>query len=92
MHTSEWRVEPGSMTTWTKVMRGSEQDGDLAIVAKTYAIVGYSAEDVANLIAAAPELLEQCKYLLENAGAAGWSEFMLADARAAIAKAEGRSE
>lgn len=39
---------------------------------------------------AAPDLLEQCKYLLENAEAACWSEFMLADARAAIAKAEGR--
>lgn len=50
------------------------------------------AGDSARLIAAAPELLEQCKYLLENAEAAGWSEFMLADARAAIAKAEGRAD
>lgn len=51
-------------------------------------------EDRANarLIAAAPELLAACKYLLENAEAAGWSEFMLADARAAIANAEGRGE
>lgn len=61
MHTSEWRFEPGSMTTWTKVMRGSEQDGDLEIVAKTYSIAGYSAEDVAKLIAAAPEMLAVCR-------------------------------
>jgi hypothetical protein len=46
----------------------------------------------ARLIASAPELLNACKYLLDNAEAAGWSEFMLADARAAIVKAEGRSE
>jgi hypothetical protein len=46
----------------------------------------------ARLIAAAPELLAACKYLLENAEAAGWSEFMLSDAKAAISKAEGRGE
>lgn len=56
MQTSEWRVGPGSMTTWTKVMRGSEK-GDLEIVAKTYSIKGCSAEGVANLVAAAPSLL-----------------------------------
>lgn len=53
---------------------------------------GLDKRDSQRLLAAAPDLLEQCKYLLENAEAAGWSEFMLADARAAIAKAEGRSE
>ena len=38
----------------------------------------------------APDLLAACKYLLENAESDGWSELMLSDARAAIAKAEGR--
>ena len=41
---------------------------------------------------AAPELLEACKYLLANAEAEGWSGLMLSDARAAIAKAEGRKK
>lgn len=50
------------------------------------------AEANAHLVAAAPELLAACKYLLENAEAAGWSDFMLADVRAAIAKAEGRGD
>lgn len=45
--------------------------------------------DNAKLIAAAPELLEACMYLLGNAEAEGWSKFMLEDARAAIAKATG---
>lgn len=44
-----------------------------------------------NLIAAAPDLLEACKYMLENAESQGWSEFMLGSARAAISKAEGRT-
>jgi hypothetical protein len=46
----------------------------------------------ARLIAAAPELLVALKYMLGNAEADGWSEMMLADARSAIAKPEGRGE
>jgi len=46
----------------------------------------------ARLIAAAPELLAALKYMLANAEAEGWSAMMLSDARAAIHKAEGRSE
>lgn len=103
MHTSEWRVEPGNMATWTKVMRGSEKDGDLEIVAKTYAIEGGTATDVANLIAAAPELvslLRECSTaladLLADADPSGlecqeqWA--CVAECKKAIAKAEGRSE
>lgn len=41
----------------------------------------------ARLISAAPQLLQACKYLLANAEAEGFSEFMLRDARAAIAAA-----
>lgn len=59
-----------------------------------YAGNGYgqpSPVDV-RLMAAAPDLLAECKYLLENAESEGWSDFMLSDARKAIAKAEGRGE
>jgi len=44
------------------------------------------------LISAAPELLEACMYLLSNAEAEGWSEFMLKSARSAIKKAEGERQ
>jgi hypothetical protein len=50
------------------------------------------ADADARLIAAAPELLDALRYLLENAEAAGWSEMMLSGARAAVAKAEWRTE
>lgn len=43
----------------------------------------------ARLIAAAPELLDALRYMVENAEAAGWSGLMLDDAREAISKAEG---
>lgn len=43
----------------------------------------------AQVLAAAPELLDALKYLLANAEANGWAAFMLSDARAAIFKAEG---
>lgn len=93
MHTSEWRVEPGNMATWTKVMRGSEQDGDLEIVAKTYAIEGYTAEDVANLIAAAPQLLEACKrmmFLIQDFDRSmGRNPGIIFDAMGAIRQAQG---
>lgn len=88
MHTSEWRVEPGSMTTWTRVMRGSEQDGDLEIVAKTYAIEGYSAEDVANLIAAAPELLAALRFIASRAYTVPAAD-VIDHARHVLAQAEG---
>lgn len=52
---------------------------------------GFNPADI-NLMAAAPDLLDACKYMLENAESQGWSEFMLGSARAAISKAEGRSE
>jgi len=45
----------------------------------------------AHLISAAPDLLEACMYLLSNAEAAGWSEFSLESARAAIKKATSKS-
>lgn len=96
--TSEWRVEPGDLTRWTKVMRGSEKDGDLEIVAKTYAIEGHTATDVANLIAAAPELLaalreiaDECNRRLRKGEDSG-DRLTLQLCKAAIAKAEGRSE
>lgn len=88
MHTSEWRVEPGSMTTWTKVMRGSEQDGDLEIVAKTYAIEGYSAEDVAALVAAAPEMLAALRFIAGRSYTVPAAD-VIDHARHALAKAEG---
>lgn len=44
----------------------------------------------ARLIAAAPELLAALDYMLANAEAQGWSEFMCGQARAAIAKARGQ--
>jgi hypothetical protein len=44
----------------------------------------------AHVIAAAPELLAALRYMVENAEADGWSSLMLGDAKAAIAKAEGR--
>lgn len=50
-----------------------------------------NADANARLVAAAPELLEALRYMVANAEAEGWSEMMLADATAAIAKAEGRS-
>jgi hypothetical protein len=46
----------------------------------------------AHVIAAAPELLAALRYMVENAEADGWSSLMLSDAKAAIAKAEGRGE
>ena len=91
MHTSKWRVEPGSLTTWTKVMRGSEQDGDLEIVAKTYAIEGYSAADVAHLIAAAPEMLAALRFISSRSYTVPAAD-VIDNARAALAKAEGRRE
>ena len=97
MHTSEWRVEPGNMATWTKVMRGSEKDGNLEIVAKTYAIEGGTATDVANLIAAAPDLLaalKQCLPLVDayRRMAGGDGDVSAQLARFVIARAEGRGE
>lgn len=41
------------------------------------------------LMAAAPELLDALRYMVENAEAEGWSGLMLGDARAAIKKATG---
>lgn len=41
------------------------------------------------LMAAAPELLDALRYMVENAEAEGWSGLMLDDARAAIKKATG---
>lgn len=41
------------------------------------------------LMAAAPELLDALRYMVENAEAEGWSGLMLDDARAAIKKAMG---
>ena len=97
MHTDEWRVEPGDLSTWTKVLRGSEKDDDLEIVAKTYAIEGYTATDVANLIAAAPGLLaalKQCLPLVDayRRMAGGDGDVSAQLARFVIARAEGRSE
>lgn len=47
------------------------------------------ADANARLIASAPELLAALEYVLNCAEADGWSEFMLGQARAAIAKAKG---
>lgn len=49
------------------------------------------SEENARLMAAAPELLDALRYMVENATADGWSELMLCDAIAAIARAEGRA-
>jgi hypothetical protein len=56
------------------------------------AFVPHDRNHAANaaLIAAAPELLDALRYMVANAEADGWSELMLSDAKAAIAKAEGR--
>ncbi len=43
----------------------------------------------AKLTAAAPDLLEACMYLLGNAEAAEWGDYMLESAKAAITKATG---
>ena len=45
----------------------------------------------ARLISAAPEMYEALRYLLVQGEAQGMSEFMLADARKAVAKAEGKT-
>lgn len=49
------------------------------------------AQRIANakLIAAAPDLLEACMYLLGNAEAAEWGDYMLESAKAAVKKATG---
>jgi hypothetical protein len=73
-------------------MNGDTAQVELARVVGPWCDSSWYSKEVAlangRLIAAAPDLLEQCKYLLENAEAAGWSDFMLAGARAAIAIAE----
>ncbi len=51
---------------------------------------GKDKRESQRLLAAAPELLAALRYMVENAEADGWSELMLSDAKAAIAKAEGR--
>jgi hypothetical protein len=51
-----------------------------------------ASKRLATLFAAAPELLAALRYMVENAEADGWSSLMLSDAKAAIAKAEGRGE
>lgn len=94
---ADWLISQKYGTGWrlfpirsTQVQEDGYADGyDVATV--------YCDEDDAeqdanvNLIAAAPDLLEACKYMLENAESQGWSEFMLGSARAAISKAEGRA-
>ena len=83
---------PGPWTIEYETEGGEPYDDGVRIDSPEGPVAFNVIDCSAPLIAAAPELLEQCKYLLDNAEAAGWSEFMLADARAAIAKAEGRSE
>lgn len=56
MHTDQWRAEEKQYSC-PVVMRGSDTSGDLEIVAKCYGIEGHKALEIAQLIAAAPDLL-----------------------------------
>jgi len=58
MHTDTWRVQKQGQYSSAVVLRGTEEDGDLEIVAKAYRIEGHSDEAIARLIAAAPEMLD----------------------------------
>jgi hypothetical protein len=89
---SDWRIgtSPAGLTI---VVRGDECGNDYEIVAKPYCIDGRSATDIARLIVAAPEMLA----VLHRADPEVWGDSdtvrkWLADANAAIAKAEGRVE
>ena len=96
MHTDRWRVEEKQYSC-PVVMRGSDTNGDLEIVAKCYGIEGHKASEIANLVAAAPKLLWACKdaleYFMHTGHGADWRQGggveheLLA---AAIAEAEGR--
>jgi hypothetical protein len=61
-----------------------------ALEAVTSLIKDY--EESARLRKAAQELLGSLRYMVVNAETDGWSELMLSDAKAAIAKAEGVSD
>jgi hypothetical protein len=85
-HTAgEWRAEGG------EVMCGDLCVGLAYAARRADGTLIPSDETLANarLMAAAPGLLEALRYVVANAEAQGWSEFMLNDARTAIAKAEG---
>ena len=56
-------------------------------VTLTGGLIGTAREANARLIAAAPDLLEACRYIVE-AGETGDEETAIAKARAALAKAE----
>jgi len=59
------------------------------IVAEMHGSPSGTDEALCLLFAAAPDLLDALAYMLEVAEFEGWSEMMLGDARAAIAKAKG---
>lgn len=60
MQTDQWRVETQRYNL-PVVVRGSEANGDLEIVAKCYGIEGHSAVEIASLVANAPKLLDTLK-------------------------------
>ena len=96
MQTDQWRVVSDQYSC-PVVMRGSDKEDDLEIVAKCYGIEGHSAESIAALVAAAPDLLAALKqavsaitYLLSNDDDDPGYADTLNTLAAAIAKAEGR--
>jgi hypothetical protein len=93
------REKTGRTITVTDIplrVDGITTAGDTMTVKVSYegdssARVGHTLDNaVIPLMAAAPELLDALRYMVENAEADGWSGLMLRDAKAAIAKAEGR--
>jgi hypothetical protein len=79
------------MLSWCDVVEGIYDAGGEA-VAETRDDGGYISKDDAPLIAAAPDLLAALKLIVEADGEKSLAQIVAAmpDARAAIAKAEGR--
>jgi hypothetical protein len=80
---------------WKQVsVRGGWDGVQVANGGTTICTLALNVPDNARLIAAAPDLLEACQFLLETAEKAPWSQMAMSRAldhiRAAVAKAIGR--
>ena len=76
-----------------EIWRHEPNENPITLIAKVIRqpVPLYHGDHACNgqLMAAAPDLLEACMYLLGNAEAAEWGDYMLETAKAAIKKATG---